>query len=138
VLEDWHSFGPDYDPTLMAWYRNFTGNWDKIRGHYDERFFRMWTYYLLSCAGSFRSRRSQLWQIVFSRDGLREGYHRFRQWGCDACRPPAIEKLLQQQLEKTSLGTALNAITTLKSEPLGGDKPLGALITEGQADQGGL
>lgn len=74
VLEDWHSFGHDYDMTLMAWYQNFTGNWDRIKDLYDERFYRMWSYYLLSCAGSFRARRNQLWQIVFSKKGLRGGY----------------------------------------------------------------
>lgn len=74
VLEDWHSFGPHYDPTLMAWHHNFTAGWDNIKAQYDERFFRMWTYYLLSCAGSFRSRHNQLWQIVFSKNGIRGGY----------------------------------------------------------------
>jgi cyclopropane-fatty-acyl-phospholipid synthase len=74
VLEDWHSFGQYYDQTLMAWYQNFTKGWDKIKDMYDERFYRMWTYYLLSCAGSFRARRNQLWQIVFSRKGIRGGY----------------------------------------------------------------
>ena len=70
VLEDWHNFGSDYDPTLMAWYSNFTKNWNKIKmsGKYDERFYRMWVYYLLSCAGSFRVRNVQLWQIVFSKN----------------------------------------------------------------------
>ena len=74
VLEDWHSFGPDYDPTLMAWHQNFVRNWEYIRHNYDERFYRMWIYYLLACAGSFRARRNQLWQIVFSRNGVRPGY----------------------------------------------------------------
>jgi len=74
VLEDWHSFGPHYDKTLMAWHRNFTTNWDIIKSMYDERFYRMWTYYLLSCAGCFRSRQNQLWQIVFSKEGIRGGY----------------------------------------------------------------
>jgi cyclopropane-fatty-acyl-phospholipid synthase len=74
VLEDWHSFGQYYDNTLMAWYQNFTKNWDQIMDGYDERFYRMWTYYLLSCAGSFRARRNQLWQIVFSKQGVRGGY----------------------------------------------------------------
>jgi len=74
VIEDWHSFGPDYDPTLRAWYANFTGNWDCLREAYDLRFFRMWTYYLLACAGAFRARSNQLWQIVFSRDGLKPEY----------------------------------------------------------------
>jgi cyclopropane-fatty-acyl-phospholipid synthase len=74
VLEDWHSFGPHYDQTLMAWHRNFSERWDNIKAVYDERFYRMWTYYLLSCAGSFRARRNQLWQIVFSKKGIRGGY----------------------------------------------------------------
>jgi cyclopropane-fatty-acyl-phospholipid synthase len=78
VLEDWHSFGPDYDPTLMAWYQNFVANWDQIKANYDRRFFRMWTYYLQVCAGAFRARRNQLWQIVFSRDGVRSGYESIR------------------------------------------------------------
>ncbi len=78
VLEDWHSFGPDYDKTLMAWYRNFTQNWDRIKEAYDRRFYRMWSYYLLSSAGGFRARRNQLWQIVLSKNGLRGGYERTR------------------------------------------------------------
>ena len=79
VLEDWHSFGQYYDKTLMAWYSNFTKNWDKIKDTYDQRFYRMWTYYLLSCAGSFRSRRNQLWQIVFSKKGIQGGYKSIRE-----------------------------------------------------------
>ena len=74
VLEDWHSFGQYYDKTLMAWYQNFTENWDQIKEGYDERFYRMWAYYLLSCAGCFRARRNQLWQVVFSKQGIRGGY----------------------------------------------------------------
>jgi len=81
VMEDWHSFGTHYDRTLMAWHRNFTRNWSILKDLYDERFYRMWTYYLLSCAGSFRARRNQLWQIVFSRDGLRGGYAYHRALG---------------------------------------------------------
>jgi cyclopropane-fatty-acyl-phospholipid synthase len=69
ILEDWHSFGPHYDPTLMAWHRNFIDNWHRIQDAYDARFKRMWAYYLLSSAGSFRARRNQLWQIVFSKNG---------------------------------------------------------------------
>jgi cyclopropane-fatty-acyl-phospholipid synthase len=68
ILEDWHSFGPHYDPTLIAWHRNFIDNWHHIQDAYDQRFQRMWVYYLLSCAGSFRARRNQLWQIVFSKN----------------------------------------------------------------------
>jgi cyclopropane-fatty-acyl-phospholipid synthase len=73
VMEDWHNFGSDYDLTLMAWYRNFTGHWSGLQARFDQRFFRMWSYYLLSCAGAFRARNLQLWQIVLSRHGLRGG-----------------------------------------------------------------
>lgn len=78
VMEDWHSFGADYDKTLMAWYSRFEENWDKLKANYDERFHRMWRYYLLSCAGSFRARKNQLWQIVLSKDGVTGGYRSFR------------------------------------------------------------
>jgi cyclopropane-fatty-acyl-phospholipid synthase len=78
VMEDWHNFGADYDKTLMAWYGNFERNWDSIKRYYDDRFYRMWNYYLLSCAGSFRARRSQLWQIVFSKRGVIGGYQSYR------------------------------------------------------------
>jgi cyclopropane-fatty-acyl-phospholipid synthase len=70
ILEDLHSLGRYYDQTLMAWYDNFTRNWDRLKDQYDMRFFRMWRYYLLSCAASFRSRRNQLLQIVFSKQGI--------------------------------------------------------------------
>ena len=78
VMEDWHNFGVDYDKTLMAWYENFESNWDSIKRNYDDRFYRMWKYFLLSCAGSFRSRRNQLWQIVFSKRGVIGGYQSYR------------------------------------------------------------
>ena len=72
VLEDWHNFGPDYDRTLMAWDANFVAAWPELREseRLDERFYRMWRYYLLSCAGAFRARGLQLWQLVLSRDGV--------------------------------------------------------------------
>ena len=72
VMEDWHNFGPDYDKTLMAWHQNFDNSWPKIKSNYDERFYRMWKYYLLMFAGLFRARRFQLWQIVFTRPGTKQ------------------------------------------------------------------
>ena len=74
VIEDWHSFGQDYDKTLMAWHENFQNNLSKLKDSYDERFQRMWQYYLLMCAGSFRARRNQLWQLVLTKNGIRGGY----------------------------------------------------------------
>lgn len=76
IIEDVHNFGVDYDKTLMEWHKNFNNNWDKIKGNYDETFFRMWNYYLLCCAASFRVRNNQLWQIVLSKGGLKKGYNR--------------------------------------------------------------
>ncbi len=69
IIEDWHNFGPDYDPTLMAWHKNFEEAWPGLENRYSERFYRMWRYYLLSSAGGFRSRSNQLWQVVFTRLG---------------------------------------------------------------------
>jgi cyclopropane-fatty-acyl-phospholipid synthase len=74
VMEDWQSFGTDYDRTLMCWYQNFVENWDSLKKEYGEQFHRMWSYYLLSCAGSFRARQNQLWQIVYSPRGVQGGY----------------------------------------------------------------
>ena len=78
VVEDWHNFSADYDKTLMAWYGNLEKNWDNLQSKYDERFHRMWKYYLLSCAGSFRARSNQLWQIVLSPKGVSGGYKSLR------------------------------------------------------------
>jgi len=74
VVEDWHNFGQDYDATLMSWNKNFQNNFDKLKDLYDDRFKRMWEYYLLMCAGTFRSRRNQLWQLVMSKGGLKGGH----------------------------------------------------------------
>jgi len=74
VMEDWHNFSADYDRTLMAWHSNLEKRWDEIKAKYTERFHRMWEYYLLSCAGAFRARQNQLWQIVLSKKGVAGGY----------------------------------------------------------------
>lgn len=73
VLEDLHNFGADYDHTLMAWYERFKQGWNQISGQYDERFRRMFIYYLNACAGAFRARDIQLWQILFSPNGVEGG-----------------------------------------------------------------
>lgn len=74
-IEDWHSFGTDYDKTLMAWNDNFTKNWPAISHMFEnpESTFRIWTYYFLMCAALFRARKAQLWQIVLTK-GLAGGY----------------------------------------------------------------
>ncbi len=69
VMEDWHNFGPDYDKTLLAWHDNVEKSREKHEKEYDERFYRMWKFYLLSCAGTFRSRYINLWQITMTKQG---------------------------------------------------------------------
>ncbi|MCW8125247.1 cyclopropane fatty acyl phospholipid synthase [Microbulbifer halophilus] len=75
VCEDLHNFGSDYDKTLMAWHQNFEQSWPRFAEQYGQRFYRMWRYYLLSCAGAFRARHIQLWQWMFS-DKLQGGIQR--------------------------------------------------------------
>ncbi|MBZ5677290.1 MAG: cyclopropane fatty acyl phospholipid synthase [Acidobacteriia bacterium] len=88
VAEDWHNFGPDYDLTCMQWWKNFDRAWPELRASYSakdaasstrsvvgdpiysDRFYRMWKYYLMASAGSFRARRLQLWQIVLSKGDI--------------------------------------------------------------------
>ncbi len=74
MLEDWHTFGLDYDMTLMAWWQRFEVAWPRLAPKYGEPFHRMWRYYLLSAAGAFRARINHLWQIVFSRPGTAAPY----------------------------------------------------------------
>lgn len=74
VLEDWHSFGTDYDRTLQAWRTNVERAWPNLDARYDERFRRMWRFYLAASMATFRSRRSQLWQVVLSPKGVPGGY----------------------------------------------------------------
>jgi cyclopropane-fatty-acyl-phospholipid synthase len=71
VLEDVQNFGADYEKTLLAWERNFTRSWDQFASRYGERFYRMWRFYLLSCAGAFRARSLQLFQFLFSEGSAR-------------------------------------------------------------------
>jgi len=74
LIEDWHDLGVDYDRTLLAWSGNFERGWPQIEARYGERFHRMWHYWLMVSAGSFRARHLQLWQIVMSPHGTPGGY----------------------------------------------------------------
>jgi cyclopropane-fatty-acyl-phospholipid synthase len=82
VMEDWQNLGAHYDNTLMAWYTNFESNWHILSKRYNERFRRMWRYYLLCVAGAFRARSMQVWQLVLSPGGLYGGYESIR---CQKC-----------------------------------------------------
>ncbi len=78
LIEDWHNFGPDYDRTLMAWWDKFNRAWPELQFKYDESFYRMWRYYLMCCAGYFRSRQGQLWQVVLSKRQSNRAYRSIR------------------------------------------------------------
>lgn len=73
VVEDWHAFGPDYDRTLQAWRASVEAAWDRLPARYDARFRRMWRFYLAGSMATFRSRRSQLWQVLLSPHGVPGG-----------------------------------------------------------------
>ena len=76
VMEDWHNLGPHYAETLAHWHANFQQAWHRedtgLAERYDERFKRMWEYYLQSCRGAFLARDIQVWQIVFTRPGSQQ------------------------------------------------------------------
>lgn len=77
IMEDWHNFGSDYDKTLMAWHQRFNQAWSGLSSNYTPRFRRMFNYYLCACAGAFRARDIELWQVLFSR-GAEGGMYVYR------------------------------------------------------------
>lgn len=75
VLEDWHNFGPDYVKTCYAWFEKFDQNW---KGSKEDRFYRMWKYWILAVGGGFKVRTRQMWQLVLSKGGVPGGYEAVR------------------------------------------------------------
>ena len=65
LVEDVLNLGPHYDPTLLAWEKNFRRAWPPFAEHYGKGFRRMWRFYLLSCAGAFRARSLQVYSYRF-------------------------------------------------------------------------
>jgi len=60
----------DYANTLRDWRQRFFARLDEVRAlGFDERFIRMWDYYLASCEGAFRTRNLGLLHLVFGRVG---------------------------------------------------------------------
>lgn len=103
VLEDLHNIGSHYDPTLLAWFTNFDRCWPHLRTRYGQRFYRIWKLYLLSCAGAFRSRKYQVWQMVFSKAGVPGGYRPVRH---DALHIPRHELQLDGQPKSSAAATS--------------------------------
>ena len=68
-LED---FGESYAITLNHWRARFLAQLDQVRGQgYDERFLRMWEFYLCYCEGGFLERSISDVQLLFARGGNR-------------------------------------------------------------------
>ena len=61
-------FGESYSQTLRRWYDTFNTRWEDVAGMgFDERFRRMWNFYLTSCAGAFRAGNCDVTQITVER-----------------------------------------------------------------------
>jgi cyclopropane-fatty-acyl-phospholipid synthase len=62
-----------YPPTLAAWRERFNATWERLRqaGGYDERFRRLWNFYLSSSEAGFRERRIADVQALFAKPGWR-------------------------------------------------------------------
>jgi len=62
-------FGESYSLTLRRWYERFNLQWDKIvTMGYDDRFMRMWNYYLTSCAAGFQAGFTDVTQVTIQRE----------------------------------------------------------------------
>jgi len=68
-LED---FSTHYARTLREWRNAFHANLEQVRNlGFDERFIRMWEYYLCYCEGGFEERFTAVTQLLFSKPGYR-------------------------------------------------------------------
>ena len=62
----------DYARTLAHWRERFLANLDSVRKlGFDERFIRMWEFYLCYCEGGFRERIIGTAQLAFAKPGYR-------------------------------------------------------------------
>jgi len=61
-------FGEGYDQTLRRWHETFNAKWDQIAAMgFDDRFRRMWNFYLTSCAATFHVGNCDVTQITITR-----------------------------------------------------------------------
>ena len=76
-IRDLQDIGLDYAQTLHDWYIAFTAAKDELQQFgYDERFARMWEYYMKYCEGGFLERTISTVQLVLSRPGYTGGLTR--------------------------------------------------------------
>ena len=63
-------FGESYSLTLRRWFETFNEKWEDVAAlGFDDRFRRMWNFYLTSCASSFKQGQCSVLQITFARPG---------------------------------------------------------------------
>jgi cyclopropane-fatty-acyl-phospholipid synthase len=61
-------FGQNYADTLAEWGKRFEAAWDEIKTMgFDERFRRLWKFYLSYCEAGFRTERTNVIQLGLSR-----------------------------------------------------------------------
>ena len=105
VIEDWENYGHYYVPTLQAWYERFNANWDRIRAlptkrPFDERFRRLWNYYLMSCKAAFDVEKLHLWQLVMTRRNSGRGvYGRVMRRSADQPLPAGSQESAKKALD---------------------------------------
>jgi cyclopropane-fatty-acyl-phospholipid synthase len=64
-------FGDSYSQTLRRWHEAFNAHWDDVAHMgFDDRFRRMWNFYLTSCAGAFRGGNCDVTQITVTRPAV--------------------------------------------------------------------
>jgi cyclopropane-fatty-acyl-phospholipid synthase len=64
-------FGESYSQTLRRWHDTFNARWEDVsKMGFDERFRRMWNFYLTSCAGAFHGGNCDVTQITVKRPAL--------------------------------------------------------------------
>jgi cyclopropane-fatty-acyl-phospholipid synthase len=65
-----HIFGQDYAKTLATWRNNFREAWPNLMPlGFDDRFRRLWEYYLSYCEAGFLSGNIDVRQVVFAKSG---------------------------------------------------------------------
>ena len=70
VVDTSIEFGKSYDITLRRWHETFNAKWDQIKAlGFDDRFRRMWNFYLTSCAATFDSGNCDVTQITIRKPG---------------------------------------------------------------------
>ncbi|MFC3094780.1 class I SAM-dependent methyltransferase [Alteromonas sediminis] len=77
MIRDLHDIGLDYARTLRDWYEAFVQSKDALyKDGYDDRFMRMWEYYLKYCEGGFLERTISTVQLVLSKPQFRDDMER--------------------------------------------------------------